>query len=132
MNRITKRLDDLAKLPSVLDELKERLCYQAELGFTAEESNGYAQQLDDIKEILIPAWAERLHDTQYEILVDCSPKRGGFIKIKVLRGESKPVEVFAESYSSFNAEMCDGSCYQYVYQKVVCFKEGLHSGRVPL
>jgi len=42
------------------------------------------------------------------------------------------VVVFAESYAHFNSEMCDGSCYQYVYQKVLCYQDGLASGRVAL
>ena len=44
----------------------------------------------------------------------------------------EPVEVFAESYSRFNSEMYDGSCYQYVYQKVLCYEDALASGRVRL
>ena len=46
--------------------------------------------------------------------------------------DAEPVVVFLESYVHFNSEMCDGSCYQYVYQRVLCYEEGLATGRVPL
>jgi hypothetical protein len=132
MIKITKRLSNLNELPSALHEVRERLQYHTESGFTAEEANGYAQQLDDVEKILIPAWEKRLRDNAYEIEVDSSPNLGGFLKIKVIREGAKPVEVFTENYAHFNSEMCDGSCYQYVYQKVLCYEEGLETGRVLL
>ena len=132
MNRIRQRLNDVTKLPSVLGDVQHHLQYHTETGFTTEEANGYAQQLDDIEKLLVPAWEEKLGDTPYEVVVDCMPNLGGFLKIKVIPGGGSPVEVFAESYGHFNSEMCDGSCYQYVYQKVLCYAEGLASGRVGL
>jgi hypothetical protein len=132
MKKISKRLNDLNDLPAALHQVRDQLKYHTESGFTAEEANGYAQQLDDVERILIPAWEERLRDTSYEIMVDSSPNLGGFLRIKVIREGSKPIEVFTENYAHFNSEMCDGSCYQYVYQKVLCYEEGLATGRVPL
>jgi hypothetical protein len=132
MNHITKQLNDVAELPSVLHEVREKLKYHTESGFTAEEANGYAQQLDEIEEILLPLWKERLQGADYQLAVDCTPQLAGFLKIKVMRVDEKPVEVFAESYGHFNSEMCDGSCYQYVYQKVLCYRDGLQTGRVAL
>jgi len=132
MIRISRRSDDVKKLPVLLDEVRKRLQYHTESGFSAEEANGYAQQLDDIETILVPKWEERLRDGSYEVVVDASPNLGGFLKIKITREGAAPVEVFTESYAHFNSEMCDGSCYQYVYQKVLCYEEGLATGRVPL
>lgn len=132
MARITQSLDDIAKLPAAFDELRSHLKYHTESGFSVEEANGYAQQIDDIEAILIPAWKARLEKTKYEIHTDAEPALGGFLKIKVQREGSAPVEVFAESYVRFNSVMCDGSCYQYVYQKVLCYRDALSSGRVAL
>jgi hypothetical protein len=125
-------VNDLSKLPAVLREVRGQLQYHTESGFSAEEADGYAQQLDDLESILIPEWKSRLKDSTYEIDVECVPMLGGFLKITVHREGVKPVVVFAESYAHFNSEMCDGSCYQYVYQKVLCYEDGLASGRVPL
>jgi len=130
--RISQRFNDVTALPSVLHEIRERLQYHTESGFTAEEANSYAQQLDEIEAILLPAWRARLGDAAYEIAVEAMPILGGFLKMTVEREGSNPVVVFAESYIRFNSEMCDGSCYQYVYQKVLCYDEGLASGRIPL
>lgn len=132
MVRISQRLNDITELPSALNELRHHLKYHTESGFSVEEANGYAQQMDDIEDILIPAWKERLRDTSYEVVTDCNPALGGFLKIKVARDGKEPVEIFAESYAHFNSGMCDGSCYQYVYQKVLCYRDALSSGRVPL
>lgn len=132
MIRICKHVNDITKLPSVFDEVRRNLKYHTESGFSMEEANGYAQQLDEIHDILIPAWKERLLDTPYEVLTECQPSLGGFLRIRVIREGSEPVEVFAESYAHFNSEMCDGSCYQYVYQKVLCYEDALSSGRVTL
>ena len=132
MGRITQRLNDLTELPSAFNELRHRLKYHTESGFSVEEANGYAQQMDDIEDILVPVWKERLGDTSYEILIDSDPALGGFLKIRVIREGLDPVEIFAEAYAHFNSGMCDGSCYQYVYQKVLCYKDALASGRVPL
>ena len=132
MIRITRRLNDVTQLPSVLDEVRKSLQYHTESGFTAEEANGYAQQLDDLQSILIPAWQERLQGVAHQVELDCNPTLGGFIRIRIAREGANPVDVFVESYAHFNSEMCDGSCYQYVYQRVLCYEEGLASGRVPL
>jgi hypothetical protein len=132
MLRISQRVNQLSELPGVLEEVRKQLQYHTESGFTAEEANGYAQQLDDLETILIPGWRERLKDAAYEVDVECVPVLGGFIKIKIQREGEEPVVVFTESYAHFNSEMCDGSCYQYVYQKVLCYEDGLASGRVPL
>lgn len=132
MGRISRRLNNVADLPAAFEELRHHLKYHTESGFSVEEANGYAQQIDEIEAILIPAWKERLSDTAYEIQTDCQPTLGGFLKIRVLREGAAPVEVFAESYAHFNSEMCDGSCYQYVYQKVLCYRDALSSGRVAL
>jgi hypothetical protein len=132
MPRITKRVSDLAELPAVLDEVHQLLQYHTESGFSGEEANGYAQQLEDLKEVLIPAWRERLADSGYAIEVVAVPELGGFLKIAIERAGAAPVQVFTESYGHFNAEMFDGSCNQYVYQRVLCYLEGLESGRVPL
>lgn len=128
---IRKQSDDVTKLSSLFKEVREQLQYHTESGFSAEEANGYAQQLDDIEKNLIPDWKARLGDTPHEVILESNPILGGYLKIKIVR-DGKPVEVFAESYGHFNSEMCDGSCYQYVYQKVLCYKEGLTTGRVPL
>ena len=132
MIRISQRVNDLSKLPAVLGELRKQLQYHTESGFSTEEADGYAQQLDDLESILMPEWRARLAGSAYEIDVECVPALGGFLKITVHRAGGKPVVVFAESYAHFNSEMCDGSCYQYVYQKVLCYEDGLASGRVPL
>jgi hypothetical protein len=132
MNRISHRLHDLSELASVLHEVRKQLQYHTESGFSGEEANGYAQQSDEIEAILVPLWKERLAGSSYEVSVDCVPSLGGFLKISVKRGGADPVTVFAESYVKFNSEMCDGSCYQYVYQKVLCYEDALNSGRVPL
>ncbi|MCU0835493.1 MAG: hypothetical protein MUC77_13860 [Chromatiaceae bacterium] len=132
MDRIIQSLNDIAKLPAAFDELRHHLKYHTESGFSVEEANGYAQQMDDIEAILIPAWKAKLRNTTYEVFVDSQPTLGGFLKVRVAREGSAPIEVFAESYTHFNSEMCDGSCYQYVYQKVLCYRDGLSSGRVAL
>jgi hypothetical protein len=64
--------------------------------------------------------------------VDCDPVLGGFLRIRVVPKGSAPIDAFVESYTRFNAEMCDGSCHQYVYQRVLCYQDGLASGRVAL
>ena len=130
--RIQHTLKDIAKLPDVLHEIREHLRYHTESGFTTEEANGYAQQLDEVEAILLPEWKKRLGRAACEIRVDALPFLGGFMKIVIQRPEGDPVVVFAESYAHFHADMCDGSCYQYVYQKVLCYQDGLASGRVPL
>jgi len=130
MKRIERHSSDLAELPQVLHDLKGMLKYHTESGFSAEEADGYAQQLDDIESILVPMWQERLGGTPCDVEVVCTPRLGGFLKIRVSRDQAPAVEVFAESYGHFNAEMCDGSCYQYVYQKVLCYRDALESGRV--
>jgi len=132
MSRIKHELADLDALHAALQEVRKSLEYHTESGFTAEEANGYAQQLDDIEEKLVPVWREKLGDAPYAVQLDSSPKLGGFLKIKVNRDGAEPVEVFHENYAHFDAEMCDGSCYQYVYQRVLCYQEGLATGRVPL
>lgn len=132
MNRINEQLDDLSDLPAVFQQVQEQLRFHTETGFTTEEANGYAQQMDDIEEVLMPLWRAKLEGAKYHVVVDCLPKLGGFLKIKAAREEGPTVDIFVESYGHFNSEMCDGSCYQYVYQKVLCYKDGLASGRVPL
>lgn len=132
MTRFSQRVNDVSKLPSVFEELRHNLKYHTESGFTTEEANGYAEQLDDIEKVLLPAWKDRLEGSDHEVAVESSPILGGFLKIRVLRENQDPVEIFTESYAHFNSEMCDGSCYQYVYQKVLCYEDALSSGRVPL
>ena len=132
MKRINEQLDNLSGLPSVFVQIQEKLRFHTESGFTSEEADGYAQQMDDIGEVLMPLWRTKLEGAKYSIVVDCAPKLGGFLKITAVRKDAPAVEIFTESYSHFNSEMCDGSCYQYVYQKVLCYKDGLASGRVPL
>jgi hypothetical protein len=132
MSRIDQQFPDLEALHSAFQEIQKQLRYHTESGFTAEEANGYAQQLDDLEERLVPAWRKKLGDTPYTVMLECSPKLGGFLKIKINRKDAEPVVVFLESYVHFNSEMCDGSCYQYVYQRVLCYEEGLATGRVPL
>jgi hypothetical protein len=132
MTRISQSVNDIAELPGVFEELRHKLKYHTESGFTTEEANGYAEQLDDIEKILLPAWKSRLESSAHEVSVACNPVLGGFLKISVTRDGSAPVEVFVESYAHFNSEMCDGSCYQYVYQKVLCYEDALSSGRVTL
>jgi hypothetical protein len=132
MSLFSQRVSDVSKLPSVFDGLRHKLKYHTESGFTIEEANGYAEQLDDIEKVLVPAWQDRLQDSAYEIAVEGRPILGGFLTIRVYRDKQDPVEVFAESYAHFNSEMCDGSCYQYVYQKVLCYEDALSTGRVPL
>ena len=132
MARLSQQVDDLSKLRAVLQDLRKQLVYHTDLGFTAEEANGYAQQLEELGSILIPKWEDRLKDATYTVDVQCIPTLGGFIKISIQREGTAPVEVFAESYARFNSEMYDGSCYQYVYQKVLCYEDALASGRVRL
>jgi hypothetical protein len=132
MSRFSERVNDVSELPSVFDELRHKLKYHTESGFTTEEANGYAEQLDDIEKVLLPAWEDRLKGTPHQISVESRPVLGGFLTIRVHRDEQDPVEVFAESYAHFNSEMCDGSCYQYVYQKVLCYEDALSTGRVAL
>ena len=132
MNRIYKELHDLDELPSTFREVSDKLQYHTESGLTLDEASAYAQQLSDIEEILIPEWQKKLTDSKYLIILECIPQLNGFLKIKITRENADPVEVFTESYAHFNAGMCDGSCYQYVYQKVICYKEGLETKRVDL
>jgi hypothetical protein len=132
MNRISRQADDLTGLSSAFGEVRKALRYHTESGFTMEEANGYAQQLDDVGEILFPAWRERLDGASYRVYLDCSPRMGGYVKVRIAKEGADPVVVFAESYARFNSEMCDGSCYQYVYQKVLCYQDALESGRVAL
>ena len=132
MSRFSQRVNDVSELPSVFDELRHKLKYHTESGFTTEQANGYAEQLDDIEKVLLPAWEDRLKGTPHQISVESRPVLGGFLTIRVHRDEQDPVEVFAESYAHFNSEMCDGSCYQYVYQKVLCYEDALSTGRVAL
>ena len=130
MNRVYQQLNQLSELPPLFKEVRKQLQYHTESGFSVDEASAYAQQLSDIEEVLIPEWQARLGDSKYQITFECSPQLGGFIKISIAREGAEPAEVFAEPYIHFNAEMCDGSCYQYVYQKVICFKEGLETKRV--
>ena len=132
MNRINKELHDLDGLPALFKEVSHKLQYHTESGLTVDEASSYAQQLSDIEKILIPEWRTRLADSRYVIIFECTPQLNGFLKIKIARETADPVEVFTESYAHFNAGMCDGSCYQYVYQKVICYKEGLETKRVDL
>jgi hypothetical protein len=132
MNRIYQELHNLSELPTTFKETSNKLQYHTDTGFSLDEANAYAQQLSDIEEILIPDWQTRLGDSKYLIIFECNPQLGGYVKIKIARDGADPVEVFAENYIHFNAEMCDGSCYQYVYQKVICFQEGLKTKRVNL
>ena len=132
MNRIYKELHDLSELPSIFKAVNDKLQYHTESGLTLDEASAYAQQLNDIKETLIPEWRTRLADARYVIIFECIPQLNGFLKLKIARENAEPVEVFTESYAHFNAGMCDGSCYQYVYQKVICYKEGLETKRVDL
>jgi hypothetical protein len=132
MNRIYKELHDLDELPSTFKEVSDKLQYHTESGLTLDEASAYAQQLSDIEEILIPEWRTRLADSGYLVIFECTPQLNGFLKIKIARESAGPVEVFTESYAHFNAGMCDGSCYQYVFQKVICYKEGLETKRVDL
>jgi hypothetical protein len=132
MIRIDQRVHHLDKLPAVLEEVRHQLQYHTESGFTTEEANGYAQQLEDLEGLLIPEWRERLENCDYAIDVVAVPELAGFLKITVEREGAKPVQVFAESYSHFNSEMFDGSCNQYVYQRILCYLDGLASGRVRL
>jgi hypothetical protein len=133
MPRVEKRLTDLAELPAVLKEIASLLQYHTESGFTSEEANAYAQQLEDLEELLIPAWRERLKDAAgYVVEVLAVPELRGFIKIRIGHDGADPIVVFTESYAHFNSEMFDGSCNQYVYQRVLCYKEGLESGRIAL
>jgi hypothetical protein len=132
MDRINQRVDSLAALSDVLQDVHDQLQYHTESGFTEEEANSYGQQIHDLQKVLIPEWEKRLKADSYTIDVQCVPALGGFLKIRIQRHGAEPVEVFAESYARFNSDMFDGSCYQYVYQKVLCYQEGLDSGRVPL
>ncbi|MGD8590452.1 MAG: hypothetical protein PVG22_16640 [Chromatiales bacterium] len=132
MNKIYKELHDLGEFPATFQEVSSKLLYHTESGLTLDEASAYAQQLSDIEEILIPEWRKRLENSKYFIIFECVPQLNGFVRIKIAREGSDPVEVFTESYIHFNAEMCDGSCYQYVYQKVLCYKEGLETKRVDL
>ncbi len=132
MPRLNQHVTNLSELSGVLRDVRKELAYHTESGFTAEEANGYAQQLDDLESILVPKWAARLKDAAYGVDVECVPTLGGFIKIRIEREGAEPAEVFAESYARFNSEMYDGSCYQYVYQKVLCYEDALASGRVRL
>jgi hypothetical protein len=132
MPKISRRLSDLNALPQALEAVGEQLRYHTESGFTLEEANAYAGQLGEIQKILVPLWRQRLEGRAYGLQLDCDPSLGGFLRIRALPEGGAPVEVFTESYVRFNAEMCDGSCHQYVYQKVLCYEDGLASGRVPL
>lgn len=132
MNRIIRQLTQLSELPTLFEEVRGKLQYHTESGLDADEASAYAQQISDIEDILIPEWRARLGDSKYQITLECSPQLGGFIKIKIAREGANPVEVFADSYIHFNAGMCDGSCYQYVYQRVLCFREGLETQRIDL
>lgn len=132
MPTISRRLNNLDELPMALDEIGQQLRFHTESGFTLEEASGYAGQLSEVQKILVPLWKERLTDRGYELLVDCDPVLGGFLRIRILPEGGDPVVVFAESYARFNSEMCDGSFHQYVYQRVLCYEDGLASGRVPL
>lgn len=132
MPTISRHLSDLNELPTVLDDIGEQLRYHTESGFTLEEANAYAGQLGEIQKILMPLWSERLEGRRYGMQLDCDPSLGGFLRIRVLPDGGAPVDVFTESYARFNAEMCDGSFHQYVYQRVLCYQDGLASGRVPL
>jgi hypothetical protein len=128
MHRIHNQANSLADLPTLLHDLKVMLQYHTESGFSMEEANSYAQQLDDIQSVLLPLWHQRLDDQPYHVEVRCTPRLGGFLEIKVSLEHSAPLELFAQSYGHFDAEMCDGSCYQYVYQQVLCYKSGLEAG----
>lgn len=133
MPRVEQRITDLAELPPILKQVGSQLQYHTESGFTGEEANAYAQQLEDLEELLIPAWRERLGDAAgYAVEVLAVPELRGFIKLRIARDGTDPVVVFTESYAHFNSEMFDGSCNQYVYQRVLCYKEGLESGRIAL
>jgi hypothetical protein len=133
MPRVEQRLTELTELPAVLNEVGSLLQYHTESGFTSEEANAYAQQLEDLEALLIPAWREHLKDAAgYVVEVLAVPELRGFIKIRIGSEGAEPVVVFTESYSHFNSEMFDGSCNQYVFQRVLCYKEGLESGRIPL
>lgn len=132
MNRIYQQLNKLSELPPLFKEVRSKLQYHTESGFEVDEASSYAQQLSDIEEILIPDWEARLGDSKYQITFECSPQLGGFVMLKIARDGADPVVVFTESYIHFNSEMCDGSCYQYVYQKVLCYQEGLVTKRVNL
>ena len=132
MKRIYKELHNLSQLPATFEEIRNQLQYHTESGLSLDEASAYAQQLNDIKEILVPAWQTKLGNTDYFINLECIPQLNGFIKIKITKDKAEPVEVFTESYTHFNAGMCDGSCYQYVYQRVICYKEGLETKRVNL
>ena len=132
MNRIYKELHDFDELSVIFEEIGNKLQYHTESGLTVDEASAYAQQLRDIEEILIPEWQKRLGNSKYVIIFECTPQSNGYLKIKIARDNAEPVEVFTETYVHFNAGMCDGSCYQYVYQKVICYKEGLETKRVDL
>jgi hypothetical protein len=132
MNRIHKELHNLSELPAIFKDVIGKLQYHTESGLTLDEASAYAQQLSDIEDVLIPAWQQRLGESKYLIIFECIPQLEGFLKIKIAREGRDPLEVFTESYAHFNAGMCDGSCYQYVYQKVICYKEGLETNRVDL
>lgn len=132
MATISHRLSDVNELPPVLEDIAERLRYHTESGLTLEEANAYADQLGEVRKTLLPAWQQRLEGRAYEVQVDGDPMLGGFLRIRVVPQRGAPVDVFLESYAPFNAEMCDGSCHQYVYQRVLCYQDGLASGRVAL
>ena len=132
MKRIIQQMNELDELPALFNELRDKLQYHTESGFGEDEASAFAQQLSDIEAVLIPDWRKRLSGSKYQIGIECSPQLGGFLKMTISRDGAEPVVVFAESYIHFNSEMCDGSCYQYVYQKVLCYQEGLETGRVAL
>ncbi len=132
MIRIHRRLDTLEQLPPLFEEIRHHLQFHTESGFSIEEANGYAQQLEEVEKILLPLWKARLGEESYAVQVDAALGLHGFIRIQILRAGKAPVTVFSESYGHFNAEMCDGSFYQFVYQRVLCYRDGLASGRIDL
>ena len=73
MNRINQQLNKLSELPPLFKEVRGKLQYHTESGFSVDEASSYAQQLSDIEEILIPDWEARLGDSKYQITFDCSP-----------------------------------------------------------
>lgn len=132
MGSINQRANSLFELSSLLQNVRSQLAYHTESGFTGEEANSYAEQIDDVQEILVPQWRKRLKGTSYAVDIQCVPTFGGFLKIKVERAGTDPIEVFSESYARFNSEMFDGSCHQYLYQRVLCYEDDLACGRVSL
>lgn len=132
MIRIHHRLDTLEQLPSLFKDIRHHLQFHTESGFSTEEAEGYAQQLEEVEAILLPLWKARLGEKPYAVQVDGALGLHGFIRIQILREGKEAVPVFSESYGHFNAEMCDGSFYQFVYQRVLCYQDGLESGRVDL